>query len=460
MIVNVEVEARLLGTCLKSIDWVNKSVPALTPSHFKCPKNREIWSRINDLYKRDCRVDLEAIESIIDDKVCPVNYLVDVYSIGSTSLDIQQLLDSIKETHRKSQLYDIGNDLSRESENPKIFSAESIKTVEERFFRISQDTDKKIIKNIPESVDDPKKFLSALQERQELFKKGINPFEGIPTHYTKLDECLKGFCAGHLTLVGARPGMGKTTFALNLAERIVKESKEGVLFFSLEMPAKELAEKLICMGAAVSFQKYKQGSLSSDEYQRIVVSYHYWNTQNFYIDDQPSLNIHDLHSRASRYKKTHNISCVFIDYVQLVTSKSHEARYLEIGDISRKLKEMAKTLEIPVIALAQLNRDTEKRDNKKPFISDLRESGSLEADADEIILLHRPEVYDPYEKPGLIQVFVAKNRFGPQSNFELAFIKETGKIENYAFTNQRSSDVPNPISQERNPHKDFFESLC
>lgn len=459
MIGNVELEMRLLGGCLKSINWVNSSQGQLSCLHFICPRNREIWLRMKDLYENDRSVTLETIEPLIDVKTCSVEYLLTVYGSGSLGIDLNHLLEELKGLHAKRQLEDLGLTTVNSSRESKSKYKDIVQECENRLFLLSQNTDKKIIKNIPESVNDPMGLLPDLQRRQQLRKEGINPFLGIPTHYTKLDEYLKGLCPGHFTLIGARPGMGKTTFALNIAERVVKNSKESVLFFSLEMPGKELAEKLICLSSRVPFQKFKDGSLNAEEYQRMVVSYYFWEKQNFFIDEQPALGIEMLRTRALRYKRTHDISLIIIDYVQLLRSSTQEVRHLEIADISRKLKEIAKEISVPVVALAQLNREVEKRTDKRPFISDLRESGSLEADADEVLLLHRKEVYDPYEKPGLIQVYLSKNRFGPQGEFELSFEKETGKIENYDFEHERSKNLSKVIPNARTPHDDFLEGL-
>lgn len=459
MLADIETEMRLLGTCFKSVDCVNQTLSALHVLHFDSPKNREIWLKIKFLYENDSEVRLETIEPIIDLKTCPLAYLLDVYAVGSLGISIPDCIKALKEFHIKRELDALAKDLQKNLLNKKINSSECIRVCEEKLFLLSQDSSKKVVKNIPQSVDEPKDFLVELQDRQDRFKQGVRTYEGIPTYFTKLDEYLKGLCPGHLTLVGARPGMGKTTFALNLAVRVVKQCNESILFFSLEMPGKELGEKIICLDSRVSFQKFKEGSLNSCEFQNTVVSYNFWKDKNFLIDEQPALDIEQLMSRATRYKKTHNIAAIFIDYVQLLHSKSQEIRHLEIGDISRKLKELAKKLHVPVIALAQLNREVEKRTDKKPYLADLRESGSLEADADEVILLHRKEVYDPFDKPGLMQVYIPKNRFGPQGDFELFFEKETGRLENYVFENVRPQNLPNSVLNGRNKCDDFIESL-
>lgn len=430
---SLEEEYRILGAAMRSIDWTNELFAHLTLDHFFDSQNREIYSTMHYLYENDRTVDIDTIEAHASKDKLKAEHLINVYSLGNTSLHPGDLIACIKEAYKKRQLQEIASDILKHTETDASQSAEILRSLEDKIFNISQDKTSKILHTFKEASSLPP-YLETIQTRQNNFRQGISSFEGHPTHYYDLDEKIKGLSPGHLTIIGARPGVGKTTFALNLMESLCFKSRCKCLFFSLEMPSREVIEKLVAQTAEIPFSKIAKGDLTGDEYQRIVMAYNSWLSKTLILDDQPALGIDQIKARAIRAQKTHKIDVIFIDYIQLVTSKrNNEARHLEIADISRKCKEIAKELKVPIIALAQLNREIEKRTDKRPFISDLRESGSLEADADEILLLHRPELYCATDKPGLIEVLVSKNRFGPTGNFLLTFNKECGVLKNYVF---------------------------
>jgi len=453
----LEAEMRLLGGSMKSSDWVNLTVTRTKASDYYDPRNRYIWSIIHDLYELDSEVTLTKIEARMDSKQCSIDYLVDLKVVGNIGLEIDQFLFEVKEASRKRQFVELSKDFATDSCRPDRESKDILSSMESKIFSFAEQEEKKVLVHIKEVMNDPESIMKSLQNRQELFMKGINAFKGVPTGYYDLDTSLKGLAPGHLMIVGARPGVGKTTFALNLMENLVTKFDCKALFFSLEMPSLELASKLVCQRANISMQKFSDGNITGVEYQKINESFKELESKTIIIDDQSSLSIDKLMTRAVRAKRVHGINVIFIDYVQLVTSnrKGTDIRHLEIADISRRLKEMAKELEVPVVALAQLNRDLEKRTDKKPFLSDLRESGSLEADADEILLLHRPEMYDPYDKPGLMEVFISKNRFGPTGKILLTYTKETGKINNYANPFDKNRNGTDGLSEAG----DFFSGI-
>jgi len=429
-----QAEMSLLGGCLQSINWVNQSIASLLESDFFSQENRHIFATIKDLYSKDSQVTFQAIEARMDLKTCSLDHLVDCLSLGNLAYDMQDLIEDIKEASKKRNLQRIGYDFLKDTSSQTRSSKEILQSLEEQIFSASEGIQPQILKPIKDVLDKPIPFLQEIQNRQELHAQGISAFKGIPTGFYDLDKSLKGLISGHVTIIGARPGVGKTTLALNILENLVTKYRSPVMFFSLEMPATEVANKLICQRAQVSMQKLSDGSLNGEEFQRINVAYHALKEQIIIIDDQPSILIDQFKARCIRSKRIYGIKAVFIDYVQLMRSnrKGTDQRHLEIGDISRRLKETAKELEIPIIALAQLNREVDKRTDKRPYLSDLRESGSLEADADEILLLHRPDMLDPYDQPGVIHLHIAKNRFGPTGIIKLAFSKETGCINNYA----------------------------
>jgi len=429
---DIESEARALSGCLRDIDWANEVFSHLQEFHFYAPKHRLIFARMRYLYENDRIVSVESINDCRANEGLSLEDILRVAHVGTSGMYLSDFIAPIKDSFYKRTLQEMGNTLVKESSS-KLTSSEIIRSFEQQLFNLTQENTKKILISIKDLLLSSPTYLESIQERQQKFKDGDTSFDGFPTKFHDLDNHLKGLIPGHFTIIGARPGVGKTTFALNLIENLCFSSIK-CLFFSLEMPANEIRNKLMAQSAEIPYSKIQKGDINGEQFQRLVAVSRAWENKILIIDDQPSLGIDQVKARSIRAKRNYGIEVIFIDYVQLVRSKGHESRHLEIGDISRRLKEISKELQIPIIALAQLNREVEKRTDKKPFISDLRESGSLEADADEIILLHRPELFDKNDKPGLMEVLISKNRFGPTGTFLLRFAKEFGKLYNYEFT--------------------------
>jgi replicative DNA helicase len=420
-----ETEMRLLGGALVSIDWANDLTNSITAQYFLSKENREIFSTINYLVESDQVVDLDKIVDLSSSKGVSAEHCVNVMMLGSSrSIPFQDLVDQVRDSYFKRRMAEIGANMASTAQTSPKSEADYLKDLEEELYSVHGSLSKrKTSRVIHEILNKPVEFMTVVQEMQNKHRSGQEIFEGIPTGYADLDRMINSLKPGHLTLVGARPSVEHLSVKLKLPG----------LFFSLEMPAEELAEKLLLQVAEVPTKKFEKGDVTGDEYQRIVVSNASLKSLKLIIEDQPSLSIDQIKARALRAAKAHDIKYIVIDYVQLITCKAKaENRHVEVGQISRVLKEIAKTLNIPIIGLAQLNRESDKRESKVPMMSDLRESGALEADADEILLLHRPDQYDPHDKPGLMQIIVAKNRFGETGKFSLNFQKEIGKLSNYA----------------------------
>ena len=282
-------------------------------------------------------------------------------------------------------------------------------------------------------------YLKELELRQEKFKQrgpediGIT---GIPTHFIDLDKMINGLGASNLIILAARPAMGKTALALNIAENVAFKNNLPVGIFSLEMTAEQLLHRMICSQAEVESDKIRMGSLSGIEYQRVNATVKSMVKATMLIDDQPGLKITDLRARARRMKESYDIQLLIVDYLQLLTgsdfSRGAENRQNEISEISRMMKTLARELNIPIICLSQLSRKVEERTGHRPMMSDLRESGSIEQDSDLVIFLLRREYYDPYDKPGETEVIVAKNRHGGVGSVHLTYRKELAQFANYA----------------------------
>lgn len=274
-------------------------------------------------------------------------------------------------------------------------------------------------------------YLDHLQKRQELYRQGKEVFTGYKTGYLDIDAIFSGFNDGHLTLIGARTGVGKTTFMLNLALNQVFKNNIGVGIFTLEMPTISVAERLLLCHADLPWEKVRSGNLSGSEFQQLYQKTNELQEKTIMIDDKGRTDLGLLYSRALHWKDKYGIKMLFIDYLGLIKpTGKFISKYEATTFISQELKIMAKDLKIPIICLAQINRNPEKKEDKLPQISDLRDSGSLEQDADEIFLLHSPSQVDKLSKPGVLQVFLKKNRFGPTGNVDMHVNGSTGRISN------------------------------
>lgn len=445
----LEAEYRLLGGSMISIDWLNTLMDQLQVTHFNIPLSRTVFITIKELYSRNEEVNFDKVASLCIAKDVLLKDLLDIFQLANTSFNINGFISDLKDDLLRKKLLEIGTSLVSSSQSDQGTTA-ILRATEEKLFSINRETATKTMFSVKEMLTEPVSYMKTVSEGREKFLKGETSFDGFPTHFLDLDKHISGLVPGHLTLIGGRSGVGKSTFALNLINSLIMHTRLNVLFFSLEMTANELVSKLICLSSEVPYEKFRKKDLSDQQMSKLTTAVSVWENKTLLIEEQPSLGIDQLKSRSIRAKKTHNIDVIFIDYVQLLTTpRKYENRHLEVADISRKLKEIAKELHLPIVALAQLNREVEKREGKKPQVSDLRESGQLEQDADEILLLHCPE-----NKPGLSEVIVAKNRFGSTGVFNLLFDKSLGTLKNYD-KNSGNSDQDATFKQD--PRRDVFE---
>lgn len=270
-------------------------------------------------------------------------------------------------------------------------------------------------------------------EKIEAASKQSGQVTGIPTGFIDLDYQTSGMQPSDLVLIAARPSMGKTAFVLNLAEYMAFKKDYTVAIFSLEMSKEQLVNRMLSMESRVSSQKLRTGKLEDDEWEKLIESAQIIGNSNLIIDDTPSISISELRSKCRKYKMEHNLSVVIIDYLQLMSAgdKAPDSRQQQISDISRSLKALARELSVPVLALSQLSRAVEQRPDHRPMLSDLRESGAIEQDADVVMFLYRDDYYNKdTDRPNVAEVIIAKQRNGPVGTIELAWKAELTKFLN------------------------------
>ncbi len=301
---------------------------------------------------------------------------------------------------------------------------------------ILDDTEKRVFQLIQKRTVDNyvpiRQVVMNAMDRIEMAAKNKGSVTGIPTGFIDLDYRTAGMQPSDLVLIAARPSMGKTAFALNIAEYVAFKKELPVAVFSLEMSKEQLVNRLFSLESGVDAQKLRTGQLNDHEWERLIESAGVIGKSNLIIDDTPGISVAELRSKCRKYKLEHNLCMIIIDYLQLMTGSGRtDSRQQEISDISRSLKSIARELNVPVIALSQLSRAVEQRPDHRPMLSDLRESGAIEQDADVVMFIYREEYYHPdTEKRGISEIIIAKQRNGPIGTVELAWLPEYTKFAN------------------------------
>ena len=370
-------------------------------------------------------------------------YLTTLAQYAGTSAFIEEYVNLIHSKSLLRKMINAAQIIEKTAlEEPQDVNV-ALDDAQQLFFQISQSANSSagiLISDIFSGLKAESKvpFLKELQERQERYaQKGPEDagITGVPSHFVDLDKMINGLNNSNLMILAARPAMGKTALAINIAENVCFKSKVPVGIFSLEMSAEQLVHRLVCSQAEVESEKIKTGAINGAEYQRIVGCVSEIQKHPMIIDDQPGLKITDLRARARRMKESYGIGFLVIDYLQLLSgsgsNRTSENRQNEISEISRMLKNLARELNIPILCLSQLSRKVEERQGHRPMMSDLRESGSIEQDSDIVMFLLRREYYDPNDKPGMAELIVAKNRHGGVGNINLTFRKEFAQFVNY-----------------------------
>jgi replicative DNA helicase len=443
-----ESEMMVLGCMLTSVNSLNIAADGLEDIDFYYKEHQPIFMALKTAYRNDKPADLHLVAEELKrqnklEDVGGIAYLTTLAQYAGTSAYVEEYVNLIRKKSILRKMISAAEKIEKEALAEPSDVHAALDTAQALLFKITQaaNTNQGVdIKDILSGVKAESKlpYLKQLQDRQNNFhEKGPQDLgiTGEPTHFTDVDRMLNGLGASNLIMVAARPGMGKTAFAINIAENICFKNNTPVLIFSLEMSAEQLLHRIICSQAEVESDKIRTGSLSGIEYQRVVATVKKMQQHTMIIDDQPGLKVTDLRARARRAKEIYNIGLVVIDYLQLLSgsgsSQSSDNRQNEISEISRMLKNLARELNVPIICASQLSRRVEERQGHRPMMSDLRESGSIEQDSDIIMFLLRREYYDPYDKPGHAEIIVAKNRHGQVGSIEMTYRKEFTQFANY-----------------------------
>ena len=444
---SIEAEQSVLGGLLLDNESWEKTADFLVEHDFYRRDHQLIFRGIAALFEQSQPVDVITLAEYHDtrgelEQVGELAYLGMLSRNTPSSANIVAYASIVRERSILRQLITVGTTISNTAFNPEgRTSEEMLDLVEGQVFEIAEKGAKRA-----GGFVQVKEVLSKVVDRIDTLFEQDSAITGLSTGFTDFDEQTSGLQAADLVVVAGRPSMGKTTFAMNLAENAAIKSKEPVAVFSMEMPSDALAMRMLSSLGQMDQNRLRTGKLNDDDWPRLTSAIALLNEAPLFIDDTPALTVTELRARARRLKREHGLSMIVIDYIQLMQGSgggSNENRATEVSEISRSLKALAKELEVPVIALSQLNRSLEQRPNKRPIMSDLRESGAIEQDADLIVFIYRDEVYneDSPEK-GKAEIIIGKQRNGPIGTVALTFQGKYTRFVNFAFNDYDDYGVP------------------
>ena len=429
---SIEAEQAVLGAMLLKPDAVTTAAEELSADDFYRETHRLIFEAMMELKERTEPVDLVTLTEQLKkaDKLAKIGGIPALSLIANSVPTAANVHYHARIVHEKAQLRSLIN-AATEIAGAAYESADEVEDImdsaEKRILSVASGKRSKDFVPLQDILLDT-------LEQIDLRYNNKGSITGLPTGFTELDHLTAGLQKSDLILVAARPSMGKTAFTLNIAAHVVLRAKEPVAFFSLEMSKEQLVQRLLCSEGRIDSQRLRVGELEEKEWGDLIDTANRLSAAPLYIDDTPSITVMELRSKARRLKAEHGLSLIVIDYLQLMqgrASKNSDNRQQEISEISRSLKALARELNVPVIALSQLSRSVESRQVKRPMLSDLRESGSLEQDADIVMFLYREDYYDPEtENKNITEVIIAKHRNGPVDTVDLTFLKQFTKFGN------------------------------
>ncbi len=427
---DLEAEKSLLGALLLSDEAFPSVLERVKAKDFYDPRHVDIFAGMTNLYLERRPIDLMTLTSELKSKktlkrIGGAPYLTELTNFVPTASHTEAYTDLVAQASMRRQLIKAGTDIASAAYDSTEAIGDLIGKAEKNLFEVSDQA----IKTDYTKLED---LLVDAYDRIEELHRNKGALRGLKTGFRDLDKKTAGFQKGDLIIIGARPAMGKTTFAQNLAYNVATRNgdKRGVLFFSMEMANQEIVDRMISDVSGVDNWKIRTGNVEDEDFARIGDALGDMNEVPLYIDDTSSMTILELRNKARRAWHDHNISMIIVDYLQLLQGSDRYAgnRVQEVTEISRGLKTLARELEIPVIALAQLSRGVTGRDDPRPVLSDLRESGSIEQDADLVMFLHRPDYYkqnnDDFVPTNITELILAKHRHGPVGKVELYFHPE------------------------------------
>jgi len=435
----IDLEEAVLGALMLEKDAVSAVIDILIPKVFYKDAHQRIFSAISRLFGKSEPIDILTVTNELKssgelDMVGGPYYITMLTSRIASAANVEYHARIIQQKHIQRDLIHISSEIIKEAyeDTTDVFSL--LDKAEQNLFSVSET-------NLRRNFEDMPSLVRQAIVDIEMAKNSDSSFRGVPSGFTDLDRITSGWQKSDLIILAARPSMGKTALGLSMARNMAVEFNKPVAFFSLEMSAVQLVTRLISSESELKADKLKRGDLADHEWEQLHAKIRNLSEAKIFIDDTPALSIFELRAKCRRLKQQHNIQMVYVDYLQLMTAGGDNKgnREQEISQISRSLKALAKELDIPVLALSQLSRAVETRpgQSKRPILSDLRESGAIEQDADLVIFIYRPEYYkiDEFEDgsstAGVSEVIIAKHRNGAVGDIRLKFVNTFARFEDY-----------------------------
>ena len=429
---SVEAEQSVVGAMLMDKDAITTASEIISGNDFYQSAYGIIFDSMVELFNESKPVDLITLQERLKEKDVPaevasLEFVKDLVTAGPTSANVKYYAQIVADKSMMRKLIKLNEEIA----NTCYAGKESLEAVLEKTEKAVFDLLQK--RNTGEYVPIKQVVLNAL-DRIEKASKNKGTVTGIPTGFIDLDYKLSGLQPSDLVLVAARPSMGKTAFVLNIAQYMAFKKDKGVAIFSLEMSKEQLVNRLFSLESQVDAQALRTGNMKDSDWEKLIEGAGIIGKSNLIIDDTPGISVSELRSKCRKYKLEHGLDIVIIDYLQLMTGsvgKNSESRQQEISEISRSLKGLARELNVPVVALSQLSRAVESRPDKRPMLSDLRESGAIEQDADVVMFIYRDEYYNKdSEFKKQAEIIIAKQRNGPVGTVNLAWLGEYTKFAN------------------------------
>jgi replicative DNA helicase len=424
---NSEAEASLLGALLIDSDAIVKIADSINAGDFYEPRHQRIYEAINQLYQHHDAIDVLTLTDRLRnnghlDSVGGPAYLTELTNFVPTAAHVEQYADIVAQKALRRRLITASRDITSLGYDESKQLRELIEEAETRLFEVSQT-------HIKQNVISLEAILAESFDRLDDLHKDKQKIRGVPTGFKDVDDKLAGFQRSDLVILAARPSMGKTALALNFAHNIAVQAKQPVLIFSLEMSKEQLVDRLLSMESGVDAWALRTGNLTDADFEKIGQAMGTLSEAQIFIDDTPSITVSDLRTKARREAHQRPLGLIIVDYLQLMSGAGRYGndgnRVQEISEISRGLKGIARELNVPVLALSQLSRSVENRSPQIPQLADLRESGSIEQDADVVAFIYREEYYNPEtDRKNIADIFIKKHRNGPTGGVELHFQSE------------------------------------
>ena len=428
---DIEAEQAVLGSMLTDKDAVISAIEVLKEGDFYRTDNKSIYEAIINLYNRSEPIDIITVKAELEslgkfEQVGGLEYLASLPDKVPTTANAMKYVKIVEEKSILRNLIKTANEIIELGYDPTEDISDIMEGAEKKIFNIMQNNDKKSYAAIKDILVDSFTQLEELYNRKQ-------HITGVPSGFTELDYKTAGFHGSDLVLIAARPAMGKSAFALNIATNAAVRANVPVAIFSLEMSKEQMVNRILCSEAMVDSNKVRTGKLEENDWTKLAGSIGPLSDAEIYIDDTPGISVMEIRAKCRKLKLEKNIGMVVIDYLQLVqgSNKRNGSREQEISEISRSLKILAKELSVPVIALSQLSRAVEQRPDHRPMLSDLRESGAIEQDADIVMFLYRDDYYNKdSEKKDIAEVIIAKHRGGSLGTVELLWLGSYTKFVN------------------------------